>query len=282
MRWLVLTVRSPSAETADLAEGLLALGASAVEELADGVRTWLPEPASLDALLSATRTRLGNGVRLEWELQEDQDWLAEWRRGLEPRRVGARIIVSPTWCEPQPDPADIVLFIDPQMAFGTGEHASTRGVLRLLERALHPGDRVLDVGTGSAILAIAAARLGAASVTAVESDASALDNAQDNVQRNGMAPCVRIVHGAVDDAFLQAASAQPYDVIVANVLSSVLQPLLPGFARALRAQGSLILGGVLLAEASAMRHAAHACGFRVAEEDAEDEWYGVWLYSAAS
>src|SRR5690606_18370795 len=115
----------------------------------------------------------------------EQDWLAVWRSGLEPRRIGARLIVSPTWSDVDAGPDDIVIRIDPQMAFGTGEHASTRGVLRLLQNLDVNATRLLDVGSGSAILSIAGALLGAQHVVAVESDVEAIPNAHENVERSG-------------------------------------------------------------------------------------------------
>jgi ribosomal protein L11 methyltransferase len=283
MRWLVLTVRSPSAETYALAEGLLALGATALEETDDGLRTWLPAPESVEEYLQVVKSRLealsGALVQLDVVLQDDQDWLAEWKCGLGPRRVGAHLVVSPTWCETELQPAEISLIIDPQMAFGTGEHATTRCALRLLERALVGEDRVLDVGTGSGILAIAAAKLGAAWVDAVDDDEAATTNALENVATNGVAERVRVIHTRVEEGFLRAVQQQPYDLIIANVLSGVLQPLLPAFLHALRPGGSLILGGILTEEAAALRLAATRARFRIQLEDIEEGWWSAWLYS---
>jgi ribosomal protein L11 methyltransferase len=169
------------------------------------------------------------------------------------------------------------------MAFGTGEHATTRGALRALESAVRPGDRVLDVGTGSAILAIAAARLGAGEVLAVESDPDALENAEDNLRRNGVADQVELLHGVVDDEFLALLGPARFDLIVANVLSGVLVPLLPAFLAALapagqgrdeRGPGRLILGGILEEEAESVIDAAREAGFTLTAEDFEDEWWG--------
>lgn len=280
-RWLVLKIQAPSAELAEeLAEGLIALGGTAVEETGRTLTTYLPAPADVEGTVRDALDHLdwiarGAELGLEWEIQEDHDWARRWREGLRPRRVGERIVVTPTWLEPETRPRDVVLRIDPEMAFGTGEHATTRGALRLLERAGPRGSRVLDVGTGSGILAIAAAKLGAASVAAVDSDGDAIATARSNVDRNGAGAVVSLAEGLVDDAFLAGRGAGAFDLIVANILSGVLVPLLPGFRRAVPAGGRLILAGVLEDEQPGVRRGAEAAGFILDREDEEQEWWST-------
>jgi ribosomal protein L11 methyltransferase len=278
-------IRPPSTELAGLvAEGLIACGGSAIEEAGDRLISYVPISAADNAMGVVDRVReqlravLGSDpVDLELDEVPEQDWLALWRQGLGPRRVGGRLIISPTWSELTPAPGELVIRIDPQMAFGTGEHASTRGVLRLMQEVVRAGDRLLDVGSGSAILAIAAALLGAGHVMAVESDADAMPNAAENVERNAVAGRVTLVCELVDDAFLDAAGTAAFDGILANVLSGVLMPLLPAFHRALAAGGWVILSGILEQEAVGMRAAAVRAGFVVEAEDAEEVWWSVRL-----
>jgi ribosomal protein L11 methyltransferase len=279
--WLRVVVKSPSDDAAGLiAEGLVACGGSAVLEKGSGIETYLPDG---DAAAARERVReqlemiIGSGdFDIDVERVPDQDWLALWRAGLAPRHIG-RIIVSPTWSEVDATANDIVIRIDPQMAFGTGEHASTRGVLHLMQRAVEEGDWLLDVGTGSAILAIAAVRLGAAHVLAVESDADAVLNAQENADRNGVAACITLRCALVDPPFLNECGAEAFDGILANVISGVLKPLLPSFQKALTPGGWMILSGILLEEADVMREAADANGFEVEAEHAEEQWWSVLL-----
>lgn len=277
--WLVLEVRSPSAEhMALLTEGLIALGADAVIETADWLSTWLPAQGT-DEIVARARNELaqivGGDVELRWSIRENQDWSERWRAGLGARRVSERIVVMPSWLDFDASDDDIVLTIDPQMAFGTGEHASTRGALRLIEAGIRPGDCVLDVGTGSAILAVAAALLGASRVDAVEHDATALVNARENVDRHGCAGRVILHEAFVDLDYLTgtATASGCYDLIAGNVLSSVLIPLLPGFRSALRTEGSLVLAGIMTHESDGVIEAATAHGFRLVREDRDEEWW---------
>lgn len=280
--WLRITVTSPSDELVALvAEGLLASGGSAVEENGKELSTYLPVNGNADAraaeVASTLRGVAGDDIAVTWEVVPEEDWLALWRSGLGPRRIGPRLIVAPTWTTPVTGPGDIVIRIDPQMAFGTGEHASTRGVLRLMQRLLLAGVRLLDVGTGSAILAIAGARLGARQVVAIESDADAIPNARQNVAANGVADRVAIVHGFVDDSFLKAYGGGAFDGITANVLSGVLRSLLPAFHHALVTDGWVILAGILADEAEGIHAAAVEDGFRIEAQEVEEEWWSGLL-----
>jgi ribosomal protein L11 methyltransferase len=285
-RWLQVRLRSPSGElAAQLAEGLLACGGSAVEERDGELITYLPlgEPfTDADDAVRFLRGQLGRMLGVEppefvVEDVPDEDWLALWREGLAPRQVGERIIVAPTWSDVAPGPDQLLIRIDPQMAFGTGEHATTRGVLRLAQQVVRPGDRLLDVGTGSGILAIAGALLGAAHVAAVENDPEAMENAAENIERNGADEQVALLCAHVDDAFLDAYGGGAFDGIFANVLSSVLVPLLPAFHRALARDGWAILSGILAFEADTVKTAAADAGFIIEAEDAEEQWWSVLL-----
>ena len=286
-RWLVLTIQAPSAEQASLlAEGLFAAGASAVEERPDRVITYLqPEDAERpEEFVSELAGQLSNfndgqAPDIAWEWLPDRDWSEEWKRGLAPRRVGKHIIVAPTWTEPDAGPKDIVIAIDPQMAFGTGEHASTRGALRLLEAWLPADARVLDVGTGSAVLAIAAARLGAREVLAVEADADSLINARENVERNE-ARGIQLVERMADSEYIRTVASPPFDVILANILSSVIIPLLPALHGALAPRGTLIVAGILQEEAQRFLAEALAWRFSLLQEDREEQWWSAALSKA--
>jgi ribosomal protein L11 methyltransferase len=271
-RWLVISVRPHPDTREDVAAALLALGGTAVHEQDDQLISYISPPADLDNWISLARETLQ--TKFDWRWQADEDWSETWKRGLQPRRVGRHFVVAPSWTQANVRGGDRLIVMDPEMAFGTGEHATTRGALRFLEKCTQPGDRVLDVGTGSAILAIGAALCGATHVLGVEYDEDAIINARDNIVRNRVQEVVTLQTALVDDALLSTHREQPFDIIVANVLSGVLRPLLPAFRRALRAGGHLILGGILESEADDMIDAASAAEFRLAAEDLEEEWWG--------
>jgi len=283
-RWLVLTVRMADPELLPLAaEVLVGRGSWAVEEADGGVVTYLPAPADPEAYVAELREALEDELpaaaapEVSWRWQANEDWAAKWREGLAPRQVTERIVVKPTWTEWEARPGQVVVDIDPQMAFGTGEHATTRGCLRLLDDALRPGDRVLDVGSGSAILAITAAMLGAAEAIAVEYDPDANLNARENLERNGVEDRVRIVEAMADPALLRELGR--FDLLLANILSGVIRPLLPAFREALGGlpEGRLIVSGILRTEAAAVMHDAETAGFRIVRIDEEEEWWSALL-----
>ena len=280
-RWLVLEVRPSTPEQRPLlVEGLLALGGAAVQEGDEALLTYLLPPDDPEVFIAAARERLrewtGEPARLTWRWQADEDWARRWKEGLAARRVTPRLVVKPTWTE-WTAAGETVLEIDPQMAFGTGEHATTRGCLRLLDAALRPGDRVLDVGSGSGILAIAAVRLGAAEAVAVEPDADANLNARENLARNAVASGVRIVEACADAELLRSLGS--FDLVLANILSSVIVPLLPALRACLAPGGRLIVSGILRDEADVVAAAADRAGLSVARADEEDEWWSALLLS---
>jgi ribosomal protein L11 methyltransferase len=286
-RWLVLVVRTADPELLPLAAEVLApYGGGAVLEAEGGLVAYAAEPADVESFVDELSGRLRDELpaaaapEVSWRWQENEDWARKWKEGLGPRQVTERIVVKPTWCSWDARPGQVVIDIDPQMAFGTGEHATTRGCLRLLDDVLRSGDRVVDVGSGSAILAIAAARLGAREVIAVEYDPDANLNARENLEGNGVEDRVKIVEQMADPALLDELG--PFDLVLANILSGVIRPLLPAFHASLARtpEGRLIVSGILRTEAPLVVHDAEAAGFRVAEIDEEEEWWSALLRPA--
>ncbi len=282
-RWLELKVRS-TLEAEWVASALLELGGSAVEESEGEYITFLLPPADLESLLDLARERLrelspDTPFHLEWRWQPQQDWEVLWRRGLGPRRVTPRLTVTPSWDPVHPEPGELVLVLDPGMAFGTAEHATTRGCLRLLDGRVTSGSRVADVGAGSGILSIAAAHLGAVEVLALETDGMACETALENVLRNGVGDRVQVLEALVTAG--PPLPGTPLNGIVANLQSHLLLPLLSTFRASLTPEGWLIVSGVLLEERDRMMAAASRAGFAFSEGDEEDGWWaGAFFLSA--
>ncbi len=214
--------------------------------------------------------RQGVAGRVEERRIQPENWNALWEQSIEPITVGP-FVVKPTWAAPPPDAGDRhVLEIDPKMSFGTGYHESTRLVLRFLPDLVRPGARVLDAGTGTGILAIAAVRLGAGSVLAFDVSEWAEANARENLRLNGVADRVEVRLGTID-----VVPEAGFDLILANIERDPLIELLPAFAEKLAGGGRVVLAGLTLDDQPRMREAFAAHGFAVERDATENEWWAV-------
>ncbi len=266
--WTVVRV-VPGSHPDAVAAALFAAGAQGVHEIGGALVTHAPTPADAAAFERAVLAASAD-AHVETEPLPNVDWSEEWKRGLHAQELGALTVVPP-WLADGLDPARTIV-IDPGMAFGTGEHATTRGVIRLMQRVISPGDTVADLGAGSAVLAIAAAKLGAAHVAAIEIDPDAIGNAEENVVRNGVAERVVVIEG---DASTLLPLVAPVRLITANIISSVLTDLLPSMASALDHEGHAILSGILIEEREMMARALTDAGWSITEEDREENWWSA-------
>ena len=266
--WLSVRVR-PGTHRDAVVAALFKLGAQGVQEVGDQLVTLLADESRADEVTCAVLAASPD-ARIDTEPAPRVDWSERWKSALHAHELGP-LIVAPPWLTNDADGSRTVV-IDPGMAFGTGEHATTRGVIRLLPSVLREGDRVADLGAGSAILSIAAVKLGARHSFAIELDPDAIGNAEENVTRNGVGDRVTVLEG---DASLLLPLVAPVDVVLANIISSVLLPLLPAIASALVPRGHAILSGVLREERSELLAALDSGGWRVEREDIEDIWWTV-------
>jgi ribosomal protein L11 methyltransferase len=269
--WTTFRVRA-SADAGARERAIAALfdvGSTGVQEEGDALLTHFPPGFDVERARRVV-ARACPGAAIEVASLPDVDWTREWRKGVGAHAVGS-LVIAPPWLAAEHDPARTIV-IDPAMAFGTGEHETTRCVARLMQGVIRAGDRVADLGAGSAVLAIAAAKLGAAWVAAIELDPDAIGNAEENVARNGVADRVRVVQG---DAALLLPLVAPVRVVVANIISSVLVELLPVIQRALTSDGQAILSGILLEERASMLQVLEASDWRVGGEDSEGQWWSV-------
>lgn len=271
MSWWAIDVRTTPARREWLSAWLVARTGQAVEERADGTLvTFAPDEGSADALIAELGEASGEPAVAERRRLETVDWTTRWREGLGARRFG-RLVVVPSWVAEPTDSAPTVV-LDPETAFGSGEHGSTRAALVLLERLLRPGDRVLDLGSGSGILAIAAVKLGAARAVGIETDPEANVVAVRNASRNEVRDQVEFLDGDAGDL---APLLGPADLLLSNILRSVNAQLLPAIARSLRPGGVAIFSGMEQAEAPLFRPLLPPAGLTIVDELRDAGWWAV-------
>jgi len=208
---------------------------------------------------------------------KEEDWENAWKQYFKPVRISDRLVVKPTWEPYEARPGDIILELDPGMAFGTGTHPSTSLCLRALEKRVRPGMTVIDVGTGSGILAIAAARLGADPVLALDLDPVAVASARNNVEQSGLADRIRVMKSDLLQAVLEdpGHAAPKADLVVANLLAEIVIRAIPDVRRALGPGGLFIASGIISGKAGLVSKALEAAGFAVEAVDEEDGWTAV-------
>jgi ribosomal protein L11 methyltransferase len=199
--------------------------------------------AVLEKRLRRLRATHGIAWQAAYRQIEEEDWAESWKAYFWPQRISDRLVIKPTWREFEAGPEDIILEIDPGMAFGTGTHPTTALCLRMIEKYLGPGQRLLDVGTGSGILMVAAARLGAAYTVGVDSDLLAVETARRNLAQNRIdSSRFSLLTGSLSAPFSAGAK---FDVVVANILSDVILRLLDDVGRLLSAGGLFICSGIV-------------------------------------
>ncbi|HPQ95638.1 MAG: 50S ribosomal protein L11 methyltransferase [Thiothrix sp.] len=286
MTWQQITCQTTSQHQQALSELLETAGAASVT-LQDAADQPLLEPLPgetplwdhimVTGLFPASQDLTGVLLQLElqraaWSLVsirletlEDRPWVREWMEQFQPMRFGKHLWIYPSWTTP-PQDAAIKILLDPGLAFGTGTHPTTALCLEWLDGADLAGKTVLDYGCGSGILAIAALKLGAASVLAVDIDPQALQATADNARRNGIHPGAELLTALPEECQLQA-----YDVVVANILANPLIKLAPTLLGALRPGGQLALSGILASQADLIRK-AYAPALRASSVAVQDEW----------
>lgn len=269
--WMTLRI-VPGSRRDDVLAALFHSGVQAVQEIDGGDLSTSVKGERVANELKATVLAAASDAQVEVSPLPDVDWTKEWKKSVRAHDLGA-LTVCPPWLSEGTDQGRTIV-IDPAMAFGTGEHQTTRGVLRLLQGVIKPGDRVADLGAGSAVLAIGAAKLGAAHVVAIELDHDAIENAEENVVRNHVADRVTVIEG---DASLLLPLVAPVRVITANIIASVLVEMLPAIASALTPDGEAILSGILVAEREEMLGVLGEGGWTVKQEDAEEAWWSVLI-----
>lgn len=300
MHWLELTVQAHPDAVESVSELLsrYTTGGVAIEEPIELIdegqeyRVLAGQPVQVHAYVPTdgkeeeARQRIAEGLwhlsslgahfvgELQTRTVNEEDWANAWKEYYYVTHIGTRLVIRPSWREYTAKDTEVVLTLDPGMAFGTGLHPTTRMCLEQVEKRVQPGMRVLDVGTGSGILAIAAAKLGAASVYAIDNSSVAVESAQANAAMNELDERIQVVLGVLDEAEAARVAGQ-YDLVVANIIAHIIGSIAPQLARVLAPDGLLVVSGII----EARRHDAEdpllAAGLELVEQTMIEDWLAL-------
>lgn len=239
------------------------------------VKGYLPVDHELEQRLNAFKSALGRlplnpTPTVSTCTVAEEDWAGAWRAYYKPVRVGRRFLIKPSWEDYTPVEKELVIEIDPGMAFGCGTHPTTSLCLKLLEKYIQAGQTVYDVGTGSGILAIAAAKLGAGRIVAIDLDPLACRVAVENVKRNDLADKVQVMQGNLLDLIEDSAG-----LVVSNIIADVIMDFTPDAAAVLAPGGIFIASGIINHRAAEVRTAIEAAGLSIREQVEDGQWVAL-------
>ena len=287
MDWSKITVTTSQEASEAVANCLFEMNATGVEFKENAANIDLIVYYPLDDRLGARMQKLRDFLSElpTWNVQpapatidlkhvKSEKWAEAWKAAFPPQRIGKRIRITPTWHDTPHNETDILIQLDPGMAFGTGYHPTTRLSLELLEPTVEPHHEVADIGTGSGILTIAAIKLGAKQVDAIELDPTAIPVAAANFQTNDVTPYVRLSQG---DGLKEVA--RKYHLIIANILTKAILPIIPDCAKRLHPAGTVIFSGILETELEQVQSVLEANQFECLQVISEIEdsitWVGI-------
>ena len=229
---------------------------------------------TLDAQLAELKKNAGEmdmgSLQAEITLAADDDWTEGWKHYYKPFRIGTHLIVKPSWEPYKPEDEDVIVELDPGMAFGTGTHETTNMCMILLEKYMPKGVTVMDIGTGSGILAITAAKLGAGAVRAVDIDPDAVKVAKENTERNDVGNIVTIVQGD-----MVRTGAIPCDLAVANIVAGAVNVLAEPLKKFLQVGGYFICSGIIKEREQDVLAPLKDAGYQIVERMAQGEWIAL-------
>lgn len=238
------------------------------------VSLFVPQEKSVAEAVAFLRERFAAlcfGTEISTEGMREEDWAESWKQYYHPIPLG-RVTIVPAWQEYTPKPGEAIIRMDPGMAFGTGTHETTRLVMRMMQHCLREGDRVLDLGCGSGILSLCASKLGASFCAAYDIDPVAVRVAEDNIRADG---AQNIVCGQSDLLAGVDTTGGGYDFVLANIVADIILRLLPDVGRYMNPGARMILSGIIAPRAEEVRAAARENGFRILEEEQENDWLAI-------
>ena len=241
------------------------------------LRSYLPSLSRQRLAHIEVGIKLASSVAELGELQitplgVDEDWRDSWKKHFTLLRVGENLVVKPSWIEYDEKPGDVVIDLDPGLAFGTGYHPTTYSCLEALEELVRPGCMVLDVGTGSGILTIAAAKLGAAHITAVDIDGHAVRAARKNFRRTGIEERVNAESGSIPNS---ATRGRQYDIAVANISARGIRLVSPAIPELLAPSGVFVASGIIVDQHDEAAAAIADAGLVVDEMRQREDWLTI-------
>jgi ribosomal protein L11 methyltransferase len=244
-------------------KGYFPLGAH-LTEITDQINKYL-------ALLEGNQISVG-AKTLQTRILQEENWESNWKKYFKPFPVGKRLVIKPAWEPYEPGPNQVMIHIDPGMAFGTGKHETTQLCLELLEENISPGLRVLDVGTGSGILAIAAAKLGASQVLGIETDPVAIQYARENLIKNAVQSKLTLYLGSLESL---SPVNEPFDLVLMNIRPQVILSLIEPLKKYLKPTSILILSGILETEGREFIKALKLKSLVIKKQKLKGEWIAL-------
>lgn len=214
----------------------------------------------------------GVSATIELRSVREEDWAEAWKEHFHVQRIGRRIVIVPSWRAYDPRPGDAVVTLDPGMAFGTGQHETTRMCLEAIERHLVPGASVLDVGAGSGILSLAALKLGAAHAWALDIDPTCTRVTREHAAANGLRRRLHAATGTLDGATPLPHAPPSFDLVVANIIARVIEALAPALVTSLSDDGVLIVSGIIEQHEAAVREGLARAGAPVIDAESQGPW----------
>lgn len=298
MRWLELTVQTHPEAVESVSELLsrYTSGGVAIEEPIELVgaegqeyRVQMGRPVQVHAYLpidgkeEEARQHIAEGLwhfaslgqhfvgDLQTRVVNEEDWANAWKDYFHVTHIGQRLVIRPSWRDYAPRDDEVVLELDPGMAFGTGVHPTTRMCLEQVERLVRPGMHIIDVGTGSGILALAAAKLGAEFVYCIDNSTVAVESATANVAVNDLSDRVNVALGILDEA--EAASmAGKFDMVLVNIIAHIIGGMASQLAQVLKPGGLLIASGIIEARRPDAEQPLLEAGLELIEQTMTDDW----------
>lgn len=239
------------------------------------VSVYLPAERSVTECISFLRERFAasnlDDAKIEMVGVNEEDWANSWKAYYKPIKIGERLVIVPAWEKYTPAEGELIVRMDPGMAFGTGTHETTRLVIKLLETYTKTGCRMLDVGTGSGILAICASKLGAGECRAYDIDPMAVRVANENIKDSGLTN----ITCEVSDLLRQVDKSRPYDLICANIVADIIIRMTPDVGELMHKDTVLLASGIILERSDDVVECFEKHGFRIVERLEENGWCGL-------